>query len=317
MCDVEVPGQLTQINQLQPDKIDALIASCDIDHSVPVVTSLDGCRKAAIERLNLAVKEQVPHYAADRNNPALNGTTYLSPYLHFGVLSPGEVACAVMEYDTGGRDQLKYLDELLTWREYFHHLAHNVSDPTAYANLSKQAQNTLASHADDERTTLYSMDELIHGETADSLWNAAQRQFLRNGWMHNKLRMYWGKRLIAWTPSPESARDTACYLNDRFSLDGRDPATYGNLRWCFGDSKPAAEVAVYGTVSRKSQRSLMSKRGMKAWILAELDKDIPRVTVPLVPFVRQSPQASGSIAQQIAREEKIVHRSCGKVYNAT
>lgn len=301
--DAEVPEHNTTIEHLQGDGIDDLIARCDINHSVPPVSWCEGTRQSALNRLQRAVAEQVPRYASDRNNPCIRGTTYLSPHLHFGVLGPAEVACAVMDADVGSRDRWKYLDELLTWREYFHHQALNVSDPTAYTNLPKRAQATLANHAKDERETLYSLDQLIHGDTEDDLWNAAQRQFLRDGWMYNNLRMYWGKQIIGWTPSPEAAWQTACYLNDRFSLDGRDPATYGNLQWCFGASKPAAEAPVYGTVPRKSPRALMAKAGMKAWVAVAMEKDIPRVAVPAAPFIRQTPQASGATARLNAHRE--------------
>ena len=257
-----------------------LIERCSIDHTVPAVDWCNGDRASTLAHLAWAVETCIAGYGATRNNPALASTSYLSPYLHLGVIGPGEVAAMVMDSDAPARDQWKFLDEQLTWREYFHHRACHTTDPTAYSNLPEHARRSLANHAADPRETLYELDALIHGETDDAIWNVAQRQFLVDGWMHNNLRMYWGKRLIGWTRTPEIAWETACYLNDRFSLDGRDPATYGNLQWCFGASRPGRDAPVYGTVPQKSDRALRARSGFTTWVDDQLHREIPRVAVP-------------------------------------
>ncbi len=304
MADVNLPDNATPINMLQSNKLGKLISDCDIDHTVPPVQWCSGSRRSAIKHLNWAMVQQFPNYASKRNNPSETGTTYLSPYLHFGVLGPGDVVAAVNESDASSRDSWKFLDELLTWREYFHHRAFNTPDPTSYDNLPTAAKASLSSHSSDSREHLYPLGTLIHGETDDAVWNVGQRQFLRDGWMHNNLRMYWGKRLLAWTKTPQIAWQTACYINDRFSLDGRDPATYGSMQWCFGASKPSKDKPVYGTVPIKSNKALLSKSGMTQWLNDELEKAIPRVAVPQQPTVRSHPKASGSVAAQLALNER-------------
>jgi len=283
----------TALTVLGRSLIKPLIQRCAIDHSVAPVQWCHGGRGAANHTLAWAASDVINRYASRRNNPACRGTSHLSPYLHFGVLSPAEVVGAIDDAKIPSRDKWKYLDELLTWREYFHHLASHASDPANYSNIPAYAQATLSAHASDTRERLYSMHALIHGETDDELWNAAQRQFVLDGWMHNNLRMYWGKRLIGWCKSPEQAWTAACYLNDRFSLDGRDPSTYGNLRWCFGASRPAKEISVYGTVPRKSDRALRSRPGMMDWVLQQNSRTMPTISVPeQLPMVPR-PQASG------------------------
>jgi len=257
----------------------SLVARCTIDHTLPAVDWCRGDRESALAHLYWAASEVIPGYADRRNNPAVTGVTWLSPYLHFGVLSPIEVARAAQEVESS-RDVWKFLDELIVWREFFHHLACHELAPHAYATVPAWARDTLADHAADPRESLHSLDELVHGETGDETWNAAQRQFLADGWMHNNLRMYWGKRIIGWTDTPETAWRTACYLNDRLSLDGRDPSTYGNLRWVFGSGRPAREVPVYGRVSRKGDAAMRRRAGVPEWLRAGAEREVPRVAVP-------------------------------------
>jgi deoxyribodipyrimidine photo-lyase len=121
--------------------------------------------------------------------------------------------------------------------------------PESFARVPAWARKTLDAHASDPRSGLEPLTALVHGETADETWNACQKQYLLDGWMHNNLRMYWAKKLIAMTPDPQTGWATACYLNDRLSLDGRDPSTYGNLAWAFGDAAPGyGNRPIYGLV---------------------------------------------------------------------
>ena len=127
---------------------------------------------------------------------------------------------------------------------------------------------------------IYSLSELVHAQTDDATWNAAQRQFVLDGWMHNNLRMYWVKQIIKWRPDPEDAWYVACYLNDRFSLDGRDPATYGNIRWGFGLSKKGyREIDVYGWVPPKSDRAVLRRDGVPEWIEAMNKRKMTQIDV--------------------------------------
>lgn len=249
-------------------ELDDLIARCDIDMTLPPAPDFCGTRQAALAQLAYAIEHVLPNYKFRRNNPAdPHSTSRLSPWMHFGVLSPRELALRVMESEAHGAAKWKFLDEALTWREYYHHLARFADDPASYENVPAWGRETLADHADDERPVLYTLEALARGETNDETWNAAQKQFLLDGWMHNNLRMYWVKQFIKWCPTPEEAWETACLFNDRFSLDGRDPVTYGSIQWGFGRSKKAyAENPIYGWVPPKTDSALRKRSGAAKWL---------------------------------------------------
>ncbi len=280
--DLEVPHEAIEGDDAAA--LDARIAQTGIDLSLPPAPDFRGSRSAGLERLREAIGGVVPRYKWTRNNPALPGTARLSPWMHFGVVSPVELARAVYhaERDAGlhAAARWKFLDEALTWREYHYHNARHRPDWTRYAGLPAAARASLDAHADDPRPHHYSLDDLVHGRTHDDLWNAAQKQFLADGWMHNNLRMYWASQILAWRPDPADAFATACYLNDRLSLDGRDPATYGGVRWAFGDSKPWRDRVVYGTAPRKTSSALMKRDGVADWIEGMNARPLPIVDVP-------------------------------------
>ena len=285
--DLDVP-ETPDLTDWDADALDDFIAGCGVDMSVPPAPGWSGRRSAALERLAWAVEHVVPRYKWTRNNPAVeDATTKLSPWLHFGVLDPREVAHAVLDAEAEGHvhsaARWKFLDELLTWREVYHHRC-RWENWHHWDGLPEWARRTLDAHAGDPRPHLYSLDELAHGETDDAVWNAAQKQFLLDGWMNNNLRMYWGRQILRWRPDPRDAFATTCYLNDRFSLDGRNAATYGGIRSGFGEVRPWKERPVYGTVAGKTSGALMNRPGVPAWIEAEAAREVPfRAAIPSDP----------------------------------
>ena len=197
------------------------------------------------------------------------------------MIGPRSITAAVRAAEVPANAKWKYLDELLTWREYFHYLAYRADQPDSFATVPDRPRQSLLAHAGDPRPVLYPLTDLVHGRTGDETWNAAQRQWLETGYMHNNLRMYWGKQIIKWTRDPETAWKTACYLNDRLSLDGRDPATYGNMRWVFGMSKPAyREQPVYGWVPPKTDRAIRKRAGAADWLARWAATDTLAIDVP-------------------------------------
>ncbi|MEM7727649.1 MAG: deoxyribodipyrimidine photo-lyase [Pseudomonadota bacterium] len=280
--DGPLPFTPTQIEEADDASLSTLMKACDIDHSLPVCEAHPPSRKVALNRMERFVAQSLARYKWERNNPASpHAGSELSPYLHFGMIAPWEVAAAVRASNVHAAAKWKFLDELLTWREWFHYQALHMPGFERFETLAARPRDSLLAHADDPRETLYSMDELLHGRTEDETWNAAQRQWLLDGYMHNNLRMYWGKKLIGWTPDPETAWNVACYINDRISLDGRDPATYGNMRWCFGDARPAyREAAVYGWVAPKTDRALRKRTGVPEWLSRMASREGPRIDAP-------------------------------------
>lgn len=262
--------------------IDKLIRACDIDHTVAPVNSFSGAREAALRRLTWACEEVLPVYERVRSNPShpLSGTR-LSPYMHFGVLSVREVVWEIQKHATANEKNWRILDEIMSWREFFHHQARFELDPSAYETLPAWARETLEKHAHEREPDSPTLTEIIHGETDDETWNAAQKQYLLDGWMPNNIRMYWGKRLVGWRGTPQEAWRTACYLNDRLSLDGRDAATYGNLGWCFGKlNRPSGEQAIYGKVGRPWDATMRKRPGVPAWLAEQAARKTARVFVP-------------------------------------
>lgn len=263
---------------LTAEKLDALIATCGVDMTVAPATDYPGFRSVALERLDHAVKAVVPRYKWTRNNPSLAGdSTHLSPYMHFGVLSPREVAAAVPP----SAARYKFFDELLTWREYYHHRCRHVPDFTRWAGLPAWARETMEAHLCDPRPEVYDLETLIRGETGDETWNAAQKAFTLDGWLNNNLRMYWVKQLHKWRPDPREAFAVACYLNDRFSLDGRDASTYGGIRWGFGEAKKGyRELPIYGWVEGRGDAALRRRAGVQEWLAEQAARPVPAVAVP-------------------------------------
>jgi deoxyribodipyrimidine photo-lyase len=261
--------------------LDPLVAGLAIDHSVPISEQYPAGRSAAAERLQRLLTEVLPGYASARNDATrADGASGLSPYLHFGVLGVREVMAAVAAADAGSKHKAKFADELLGWREWFHYQARALAAPERYDRVAGWAADTLAHHAGDSRPELETLDALLHGTTRDETWNACQKQFLLDGWMHNNLRMYWGKRIIAMTPSPEAAWATACYLNDRLSLDGRDPSTYGNIAAIFAGSPSDRDRPIYGRVSTRGDGSTRRREGGDEWLAAAAARPVPQVSIP-------------------------------------
>ncbi|WP_375382467.1 deoxyribodipyrimidine photo-lyase [uncultured Sphingomonas sp.] len=262
--------------------LDALVAGLTIDHTLGVSAAFPAGRAGALAQLERLTRAVLPGYAANRNDATREqGASGLSPYLHFGVLGPREVMAAVAATSAGGQHKAKFADELLGWREWFHYQARELAAPERYGRVTGWAVDTLAAHASDRRFELETLASMLRGETRDETWNACQKQFLIDGWMHNNLRMYWGKRIIAMTPDPATAWATTCYLNDRLSLDGRDPSTYGNIAAMFGGGAPAErDLPVYGRVPTRSDGSTRGRPNGAAWLEAAASRHAEAVSVP-------------------------------------
>jgi deoxyribodipyrimidine photo-lyase len=153
------------------------------------------------------------------------------------------------------------LDELVTWRELGFNMAARRDDYDRYESLPDWARKTLEKHQRDRRPTVYSLEDFEAAATHDPLWNAAQRQLVREGRIHNYLRMLWGKKILEWSASPRDALETMIELNNRFALDGRDPNSYSGIFWCLGryDRAWGPERPIFGTVRYMSSENTARK----------------------------------------------------------
>jgi deoxyribodipyrimidine photo-lyase len=252
-----------------------------LDRSVAPVDSFTGGTSAALKRLKLFVDDILNGYDTQRNHPESDGTSRMSPYLHFGHISPLTIALAVEEayrknkIPQTARDS--FLSELIGWRELAvnfvrHHESYDTIDCA-----EPWAQKTLREHARDKRDPLYSLEQLELAQTHDELWNAAQMQMVRFGWMHNYVRMYWAKKILEWSPSPAAAFEYAVILNDKYELDGRDPNGYAGIAWSIAGKfdRPWFDRPIFGTIRYMSAASTGRKFDSKKYI-----REVTQVTLP-------------------------------------
>ena len=240
-----------------------------LDRSVGPVTSFRGGTKEGLRLLKKFVNAGLRSYATRRNKPEVNGTSQLSPYLHFGHISPLTVALAVKKaVNASTADKEAFLDQLITWRELAINLVRFNPNYDNFECGEPWAHRSLAKHAKDRRPVLYSPAQLEQAETHDALWNAAQKQMVNTGWMHNYMRMYWAKKILEWTPSPAQAFHIAVHLNDKYLLDGRDPNGYAGIAWSIVGKfdRPWFERPIFGQIRYMSEQSTGRKFDSKKYI---------------------------------------------------
>ena len=224
-----------------------------------------GGHQSALETLRAFMGRGLASYDACRSAPGANCTSKLSPYLHFGHISPCEVLRFVMARSGPGVDA--FVEQLVVRRELAVNFVHYNEHYDTPACLPEWALTTLGRHARDARDYEYSLSELDSCSTHDPYWNAAQRQMERTGHMDGYMRMYWGKKVIEWSPSPEVAYSTLLRLNNRYELDGRDPNGYAGVAWCFGKhDRPWKERAIFGTVRYMNDKGLVRKFDMNPYL---------------------------------------------------
>ncbi len=249
------------------ESIAKLVAECDIDHSVKPSNVYRGGSANGRTRLKKFVDEILPDYEKARNKPDRDGSSRLSAYLHFGFLSPVEIALAVNEATAPQAAKEAYLEELIVRRELSFNFTLRNPYYDSLASLPAWVQKTMREHIDDERQFAYSLEQLENGETHDELWNAAQREMTATGEMHNYVRMLWGKNVIAWSSSYEIAFETLVHLNNKYCLDGRDPNSYAGILWCFGKhDRPWMERPVFGMMRYMTSGSTGKKFDSRKYI---------------------------------------------------
>jgi deoxyribodipyrimidine photo-lyase len=247
--------------------IGKLVSECDIDHSVKPSPIYHGGTAYGRRRLKKFVAEILPDYEKARNRPETDGSSRLSSYLHFGFLSPLEVALAVRDADAPQAAKDAYLEELIVRRELSFNFTYRNPRYDSLSSLPTWAHETMREHVGDERTVTYSLEQLEAGETHDELWNAAQLEMLATGEMHNYVRMLWGKNVIAWTKNYEEAFAILEHLNNKYCLDGRDPNSYAGILWCFGKhDRPWMERPVFGKMRYMTSGSTGRKFDSKKYI---------------------------------------------------
>jgi deoxyribodipyrimidine photo-lyase len=255
--------------KLGASDIASLVAACDIDHTVPAVAELPGGTTAGLARAQRFVPQRLSSYGEDKNDPSRDGSSGLSPYLRFGMLSARRVALLAKEADEGRQSEgaQAFLEQLIVRRGLAYVFARNHPRHREYAALPAWAQETLAEHAPDPRPYEVTLAEMTAAKSPDPLWNAAQGELLSRGVIHGYARMLWGKLPLTWMARPEDAHAALVHLNDRFALDGRDPDGYANIGWCFGlHDRPWPSRRIYGTVRCMTSKSARQKLDFEEYI---------------------------------------------------
>ncbi|ABC76875.1 deoxyribodipyrimidine photo-lyase [Syntrophus aciditrophicus] len=240
------------------DDVERAILRLDIDRSVKCVSFFRGGFEEGRKHLDVFIDQKLEHYAEHRNDPTLDCLSLMSPYLHFGQISPLYIALRIL--NSGRTSSEAYLEELIVRRELGINFVFYNTHYDTFECLPGWAKKSLRTHEKDQRPYHYSRKELEDGKTHDPYWNAAQKEMVLKGKMHGYMRMYWGKKIIEWCETPEEAFHTAIYLNNKYELDGREPNGFMGVAWCFGKhDRPWRERNIFGNVRYMNDRGLKRK----------------------------------------------------------
>ncbi len=287
------PALPREIMERWPEASDSLLeatparlADLPIDHDV-TPAAFDGGTCAAAHTLETFLTDRLMRYADQRNDPEADAASGLSPWLHFGHISAHEVfarlarneewSAAELGSSAGGKregwwgmspEAESFLDELITWRELGYNMCWQRDDYHRYESLPDWAQQTLADHAGDPREYVYELEQFESARTHDELWNAAQRQLVTEGRMHNYLRMLWGKKILEWSASPQQAAEIMIQLNNKYAVDGRNPNSYSGIFWVLGryDRAWGPERPIFGKIRYMSSDNTRRKLKVDGYI---------------------------------------------------
>jgi deoxyribodipyrimidine photo-lyase len=245
-------------DSLAIENVSKLLLSLNIDRSVKTVDRFKGGASQAKKNLHLFIKRKIDNYPRLRNDPNIDGLSNMSPYLHFGQISPIYIALKVLKSNSPGKDA--YLEELVVRRELSMNFVFYNKKYDTIESLPRWAKQSLEFHRSDIRDHIYDLKTLENAETHDPYWNAAQKEMVVGGKMHGYMRMYWGKKILEWTKSPEKAISVATYLNDKYELDGGDPNGYSGIAWCLGKhDRPWKERIIFGKIRYMNAEGLKRK----------------------------------------------------------
>jgi deoxyribodipyrimidine photo-lyase len=243
---------------------DGLEAELEVDRSIEPVDWIHGGTTAALRRLEQFLATKIDRFHELRNDPSVDYLSHLSPYLHFGHISALYIVLQVQSFGPGAA---AFIEELVVRRELAMNFAYYNPDYDRYKCLPEWAHKTLSAHEVDRRDYLYPLEQLEAGKTHDPYWNAAQRELTGRGKMHGYMRMYWGKKILEWSPRPREAFERALYLNNKYSLDGRDANGFAGVAWCFGKHDRAwPERPVFGKTRYMNANGLKRKFDIEAYV---------------------------------------------------
>jgi len=263
LTPTKVEKQSTNMQQagLDLSDIDEVLGGMDLDRSVSALGHLyRGGTSEAKKMFRRFLKQSFDGYVEHRNQPQTDDVSHMSKYLHFGHISPIWLALEARRSKAKKDNVESFVEELVVRRELSMNFVFYNNDYDSFSNLPGWAKETLREHKEDERMYVYTTKQLENAETHDEYWNAAMREMVHTGYMHNYMRMYWGKKILEWSNTPEHAYRTTLYLNNKYFLDGRDPNSFANVAWVFGQhDRGWTERRVFGKVRYMSAGGLERK----------------------------------------------------------
>jgi deoxyribodipyrimidine photo-lyase len=265
---VEKQSTNMQANGLDLSDIHGVLDGMDLDRSVGALSHLyTGGTSEAKKLFRRFLKNSFDGYVEHRNQPQTDDVSHMSKYLHFGHISPIWLALEARRSKTRKDNIESFVEELVVRRELSMNFVFYNADYDSFSNLPGWAKETLREHEDDERENVYTTEQLENAQTHDEYWNAAMREMVYTGYMHNYMRMYWGKKILEWSNTPEHAYRTTLYLNNKYFLDGRDPNSFANVAWVFGQhDRGWTERQVFGKVRYMSAGGLERKTKPEQYI---------------------------------------------------
>ena len=266
---IKHPSLGLKVKEINFDDIEDILQNLNLDRSVPPISDLfKGGTSRAVNRFNGFIHRRLIHYDDHSNQPQTDDISHMSPYLHFGQISPLYLALKISR----AADSLKavkdaYIEQLIVRRELAMNFAYYTSDYDAYTCIPGWAEKTLAEHRNDEREYIYSRRQLENANTHDAYWNASMREMKFTGFMHNYMRMYWGKKILEWSETPQKAFRTTLAINNKYFLDGRDPNSYTGVAWIYGVHDRAwTERPVFGKTRYMAASGLERKCDISAYL---------------------------------------------------
>ena len=256
--------------EITSDKIDwvKIQNSLKINFDVKEIDWLKPGETSALKSFKYFLKNKFENYYELRNDPSRDYQSNLSPYLHFGQISAQRVALETQKFDGNKESEKSFLEELIVRRELSDNFCYFNKNYESVEGFHQWAKSSLNEHRKDERDFVYTIEQFEHAKTHEDLWNAAQMEMVTTGKMHGYMRMYWAKKILEWTKSPENALKIAIYLNDKYEIDGRDPNGYAGIAWSIGGVHDRAwfERPVYGKIRYMNRNGAEKKFDIKSYI---------------------------------------------------
>jgi len=266
---VKHPSLGLKVKGIEFDDTEGLLRKLSLDCSVPPVSDFfKGGTSQALKRFDGFIRHRVKYYDQHSNQPQTNDISHMSPYLHFGQISPLYLALKISRAPNSleaAKDA--FIEQLVVRRELAMNFAFYTSNYDAYACIPGWAQKTLTDHRQDKREYIYSPRQLKKADTHDPYWNASMLEMKHTGFMHNYMRMYWGKKILEWSSTPQKAFRTTLAINNKYFLDGRDPNSYTGVGWIYGVHDRAwTERPIFGKTRYMAASGLERKCDITAYV---------------------------------------------------